>query len=144
MRAKPIPEGYHSVTPYLAVEGASRLIDFLKHTFGAEVREHIPGENGSVRHAEVMIGNSMVMLGDATCEAGPRPGNLYVYVEDTDATYRRALEAGAESIREPADQFYGDRSAGVKDPFGNHWWIATHIEDVAPEEIARRAAAAKH
>ncbi len=93
-------------------------------------------------HAQVKIGDSFVMMGEPMGEFQPMPASIYLYVEDTDATYQRALEAGATSIMEPADQFYGDRNAGVKDPFGNLWWIGTHIEDVSPEEIEKRAKAA--
>lgn len=92
-------------------------------------------------HAEVKIGDSVIMMGEPMGDFKPMPGSIYLYVKDTDATYRKAIQAGAVSIMEPADQFYGDRSAGVKDPLGNFWWIATHIEDVPPEELARRAAA---
>jgi PhnB protein len=141
MAVKPIPDEYHSVTPYLLVEGADTLIEFLKKTFGAEETVRMPAPGGKVGHAEVRIGDSIVMLADAsTSEAGqPMPAMVMVYVEDADKTYQRALEAGATSLREPADQFYGDRSAGALDSFGNHWWIHTHVEDVSPEEMARRA-----
>jgi len=98
--------------------------------------------DGSVRHAEVRIGDSHVMMGEAGGEWTPMPAGIHLYVEDCDAIYRRALQAGGTSLREPADQFYGDRSAGIKDPCGNSWWIATHIEDVPPAEIERRAKAA--
>jgi uncharacterized glyoxalase superfamily protein PhnB len=144
MVVKPIPDGYHSVTPYLAVPGVARLIDFIKQAFGAEgPLEKLTREDGSVMHAEVRIGDSILMLGEPAGQFPPMPSVLYLYVEDTDAAYQRALQAGATSVMEPADQFYGDRSAGVKDPSGNMWWIATHKEDVAPEELARRAAAFK-
>lgn len=141
MAVKPIPEGYHSVTPYLLVEGANSLIDFLKGTFGAEETVRMPRPEGKIGHAEVRIGDSIVMLADAsTSEAGqPMPATVMVYGEDADKIYRAALEAGATSLREPADQFYSDRSAGVRDPFGNHWWIHTHVEEVPPEEMAGRA-----
>lgn len=138
MAAKPIPEGYHSVTPYLTVPGVDRLIEFLKAAFDAREIGRLLRPDGGVMHAEVMIGDSKVMMGEPGCEYGPRPANLHLYVEDTDASYRRALAAGAISIREPANQFYGDRSAGVQDPSGNQWWIATHVEDVSPEELERR------
>jgi uncharacterized glyoxalase superfamily protein PhnB len=141
MPVKPIPDGYHSVTPYLAVEGAARLIDFLKQTFDAQEVERMMSPDGNVRHAEVKIGDSIVMLGEASGQWKPMPSILYVYVNDTDATYHRALQAGATSTREPTDQFYGDRNAGVLDPCGNQWWIATHIEDISPEELRRRAEA---
>jgi PhnB protein len=143
MAVKPIPDGYHTVTPYLIVEGAAALIDFVKAAFGAEEIFRMPGKDGTVGHAEVRIGDSMIMLADAQAEHPARPTMLALYVKDVDATYQRAIAAGATSIREPADQFYGDRSGGVQDASGMHWWISTHIEDVAPEELARRAAAQK-
>jgi PhnB protein len=136
-----VPEGYHTVTPYLTVENAGRLIEFLKHVFDAQEIERIPGPNGTIAHAEVKIGDSMIMMGDAGGEWKPMPGSLYLYVNDTDAAYKRALQEGGAAIMEPADQFYGDRNAGVRDPVGNVWWIATHKEDVPPEEMRRRAAA---
>jgi len=141
MAVKPIPEGYRSVTPYLIVQGASKLIDFAKLAFGAEETFRMPGPGGAIMHAEMRIGDSMVMLSDATPENPPMPIMIHLYVEDADRVYKRALAAGASSLREPADQFYGDRSAGVKDAFGNQWWLATHIEDVSPQELQKRAAA---
>lgn len=141
MAVKPIPDGYHSVTPYLIVQGASGLIDFMKQAFDAEESVRMERPDGTIMHAEVRIGDSVVMLSDAGGESTPMPGMLHLYVNDADATYRRALTAGATSLQEPEDQFYGDRSAGVKDQFGNQWWIATHIEDVSPEEMARRSEA---
>ena len=137
-KVKPIPSGYHSVTPYLIVEGAPRLIDFLKHTFNAEQSALVNGPDGRVVHAEVKIGDSMVMMSDATDQFKPIASNLYVYVENVDMVYKRALEAGAISVSEPTNQFYGDRNASVKDPLGNTWGIATHVEDPSPEEIQRR------
>jgi len=139
MAVKPIPDGYHSVTPYLIVQGVAKLIDFLKQAFDAKEIERMAGPDGTVMHAEVRIGDSVVMMGEARGESKPMPAALYLYVNDTDVTYRRALQAGATSLKEPADQFYGDRSGGVKDPAGNQWWIATRKEDVSPEELARRA-----
>jgi len=141
MPVKPIPEGYHSVTPYLVVEGVAALIDFLKQAFDAHEIERMARPDGTIQHAEVRIGDSVVMMGETPAETESMPTTLYLYVSDTDATYARALQAGATSVREPADQFYGDRSAGVKDRSGNFWYIATHVEDVSREELARRAAA---
>jgi PhnB protein len=141
MPVKPIPEGYHVVTPYLIVPGVARLIDFLKQAFDATEGERMEAPDGSIRHVEVRIGDSHIMLGESNAQWGPMPTSLYVYVPDTDATYRRAIEAGATSVMAPANQFYGDRNAGVKDASGNIWWIATHVEDVAPDEIKRRAEA---
>jgi uncharacterized glyoxalase superfamily protein PhnB len=133
------PPGYHVVTPYLVVDGAARLIDFLEETFDAREVERFAAPGNRVGHAELRIGDSVVMLGDAHGEHKPMPAMLYVYVEDCDATYQRALSAGATAVQPPADQFYGDRSGGVRDPVGNLWWIATHIEDVTPAELKRRA-----
>lgn len=141
MAVKPIPEGYHTVTPYLVVEGAARLIDFLKAAFDAEEVFRMSGEGDTVAHAEVRIGDSMIMLGDAGAEHQARPSMICLYVEDVDATYQKAIAAGGTSIKEPANQFYGDRSGGVTDASGMQWWISTHVEDVTPEELERRAAA---
>ena len=139
MTVNPIPEGYHTVTPYLVVNDAAKALDFAKRAFGAEERLRMDNPDGGIGHAEVMIGDSVVMLADPPPDGGHMPGVLHLYVDDTDKTYRRAIEAGGTSLREPADQFYGDRMAGVADAVGNHWWIATHIEDVSPEEMAQRA-----
>jgi uncharacterized glyoxalase superfamily protein PhnB len=141
MAVKPIPEGYRSVTPYLAIDGAEKLLQFLKQAFGAEESVRIDAPDGKIGHAEVMIGDSIVMLADAsTSDQGkPMPGMIHLYVDDVDKTYQRAIEAGGRSLREPANQFYGDRSGGVADPVGNQWWISTHVEDVPPEEMAKRA-----
>jgi PhnB protein len=136
---KPIPDGYHSVTPYLTVADAAALLEFMKAAFDAQVPELMRDEDGNVRHAEAQIGDSRVMVGQARGEWTPRPGTLYLYVADTDGTYRRAIEAGAKSLMEPATQFYGDRNAGVEDTQGNWWWIATRLEDLSQEELQRRA-----
>ncbi len=137
-KVNPIPSGYHSVTPYLVVEGVPKLIDFLKNTFNAQELARMKGPDGRVAHAEVKVGDPIVMMSDATPQYPPMPGNLYVYVEDVDMVYKRALEAGAASVSQPTTQFYGDRSASVKDPMGNIWGIATHVEQVSPEEMQRR------
>ena len=140
MAVKPIPEGYHTVTPLLSVRGAARLIDFLKKAFGATEIYRFPSPDGSVMHAELKIGDSVVMLGDAADEQHPpMPVALYLYVDDAEATYRKALDAGGESIGAPEDMFWGDRVATIKDFAGNKWWIATHVEDVASDELSRRA-----
>jgi PhnB protein len=139
MAVNPIPEGYHSVTPYLTVSNLPRVVRFTIDVFGAKQTEEVAGDDGTVRHAEVRIGDSMIMIGQARGEWTPRPGTIYLYVEDTHATYRKALEAGAKSLMEPATQFYGDVNAGVEDADGNWWWIATRVENVSPEEMARRA-----
>jgi PhnB protein len=139
MAVKPIPDGYHAVTPYLIVDGAAKLIDFLKETFGATELFRMGAPGGKVGHAEVKIGDSNIMIADNSSEWASRPAMLYVYVSDIDETHKRALAAGATQVKEPANQFYGDRSSGVTDPFGNYWGIATHVEDVSPEELERRA-----
>ena len=137
-RVKPIPEGYHSLTPILTVEGVSSLISFLKQVFDAKEEEVYKGPDGRVIHAELTIGDSILMLSDATLEFPARPAMINVYTEDVDAAYRRALKAGATSLREPSNQFYGDRTGGVRDAHGNQWWIATHVEDVSQEELEKR------
>jgi uncharacterized glyoxalase superfamily protein PhnB len=141
MAVKAIPEGYHSVTPYLIAQGSSKILDFVKETFDAQEIMRMPGPNGTIAHAEFKIGDSFLMISDGGEMFPPMPCSLYVYVEDVDATYNRALKAGATSVKEPANQFYGDRSASVKDFAGNIWGIGTHIEDVSPEEIERRVKA---
>ena len=138
MAVNPIPEGYHTVTPYLIVEGAAGLLEFVKSAFGAEERFRMPAPNDTIGHAEVKIGDSIVMVADAGEEWPAMPAFIYLYVDDCDATYQRALDAGATSVKEPEDQFYGDRNATVRDSVGNRWGIATHIEDVTEEEVARR------
>ena len=140
MTVKPIPDGFHTVTPYLVVEDVPRLIDFLKEAFEAVEVERTHQPDGSVMHAEVRIGDSMVMMGQARGEWKAAPVSLYLYVPDVDRVYQQALAAGAESMMEPQDQFYGDRNGGVKDPQGNTWWIGTRLENLSPEEIQRRAA----
>jgi PhnB protein len=140
MAVKPIPEGFHSVTPYIIVEGADKYIRFLKDAFGAEEHYRMPGENGKVMHAEVNIGSSRIMISDGSAEAVPTTGLFCLYVEDVDSVHKRAVAAGAVSVTEPKDQFYGDRSGGVKDFAGNQWWVSTHVEDVSEEEMKRREA----
>jgi PhnB protein len=122
----PIPAGFHSITPYLIVEGADRFLEFLRQAFGAEQKLRVPKPDGSIMHAEVRIGDSPVELADANDQYPARPTAIHLYVNDADAVYRRAIEAGATSTQEPVDQPYGDREAGVKDPCGNYWYIATH------------------
>jgi len=139
--AKPIPEGYHSVTVYLTVPGVAKLMDFLKQAFGAEEIDRMQDHSGRVGHAQMKIGDTFVMMGEPQASQQPKPCNLYLYVENVDAVYQQAIQAGGKSISEPKDQFYGDRSGAVEDPSGNGWWIATHIEDVSSEEIERRAQA---
>jgi PhnB protein len=143
MPVKPIPTGYHSVTPYLVVPGVARVIEFLKQAFKAEEVERMARPDGTVMHAEVRIGDSIIMMGEPNDKFPAMPAAVYLYVPDVDAAYKRALAAGAASTMEPANQFYGDRNAGVKDASGNVWWIATHVEDVPREEMAKLAVAAK-
>ena len=138
MAVKPIPTGQHSVTPYLVVEGAAKLIDFIKQAFDGKEEERMARPDGSIMHAQIRIGDSVVMLSDATAQFKPTSAMIHLYLEDADAAYKRAIQAGATSLMEPANQFYGDRSGGVLDPFGTKWWVATHVEDVTPEEMAKR------
>lgn len=140
MAVKPIPEGYHTVTPYLVVKNAARLIDFLKQAFDAEEISRMAMPDGRIKNAEIKIGDSMVMMGETADESRVMPSMLYLYVEDTDTVYEQAMKAGAISILAPTDQFYGDRNAGVKDPCGNQWWIGTRIENLTQEELEKRAA----
>lgn len=137
----PIPKGYRTVTPYLLVKGASAFLDFAKKALAAEVVRRSDGPNGAVMNSELKIGDSMLMCADPFPGNPGQPSMFYLYVTDCDAWYSRAVAAGAESVRPPQDEFYGDRNSGVKDPFGNQWWFATHIEDVSDEEIAKRAQA---
>jgi uncharacterized glyoxalase superfamily protein PhnB len=132
---KPIPEGFHTVTPCITVEGASRLIEFLEKSFDAVIQDKFFRADGTIGNASVRIGDSMVMIFDAHDQWKAKPASFYVYVPDCDAIYQKALAAGGTSLLEPADMFYGDRNAGVQDSAGNEWWIATHIKDVSPEDI---------
>jgi uncharacterized glyoxalase superfamily protein PhnB len=142
MTAKAIPEGYHTVTPYLVVRGAAKTIDFAKKAFGAETAsEPLKRPDGTIMHAEFKIGDSYVMISDASEQHQPMQSMLHIYVPNVDAVYQRAIAAGGKSVMEPMDMFYGDRSGGVKDPAGNQWFIGTHREDVAPQELKRRAEA---
>ncbi len=138
MAVKPIPDGYHSITPYLMIKDSPAFIEFLKKAFNAEEIHRSAGPDGKIMHAEIKIGDSMLMLSEANEMYPAEPCKFYLYVKDTDATYKQALAAGATSTMEPADQFYGDRNAGVKDAFGITWWIGTHVEDVSPEEMEKR------
>jgi PhnB protein len=146
---KPIPEGYHSVTPYLILSGAGDAIAFYKKALGAEEVMRLADPGGKVHHAEISIGDSRVMLADEHPEiqalspksVGGSPVSIHLYVEDVDAAVERAVVAGAKLVRPVADQFYGDRVGGIEDPFGYRWFIATHKEDLTMDEIRRRAAA---
>lgn len=147
---KPIPDGYHAVTPYLMINEAAKAIDFYKKVFGAQELMRIPGPGGKVMHAELKIGDSIIMLADEHPELdarGPQayggtPVSLMLYVADVDDVFKRALLAGAKEVRPLKDQFYGDRSGGISDPFGHQWTLSTHVEDVSSEEMQRRMAAA--
>ncbi|MFZ0631276.1 MAG: VOC family protein [Acidobacteriaceae bacterium] len=142
---KAIPHGYHSVQPYLHIRGAAKAIEFYKGVFGATEVLRMPQPDGRVGHAELRFGDSIVMLADEFPERGihgPQhyggaPMTLMHYTEDCDAIYKKALAAGSKSVREPADQFYGDRMAGFEDPFGFQWYVATHIKDMTPDELQR-------
>jgi PhnB protein len=148
-KINPIPLGYHSITPYLSIKGAAAAMEFYKKAFGAVELVNMPAPGGLVGHAEMRIGNSMIMLADECDEAqnkspqslGGTPVTLLIYTENCDETFKAAVSAGAKVVREPADMFYGDRSAGVLDPFGHSWFIHTHIEDVTPEQMESRLAA---
>ena len=143
MAVKPVPDGYGTVTPYLVIPDVAKVIEFLKKAFDA-TEAHPPHKDpdGRIMHAEVQIGTSRVMMGEPMGEFTPMPAMLHLYVEDCDALYKRAIDAGATPVMPVTDQFYGDRSGGVKDLAGNMWWISTHKEDVPPEEMEARAKAA--
>jgi PhnB protein len=140
MPANAIPQGFHTVTPYLVTPKLPQLMDFLKRAFGATERYSMPGPNGAIAHAEMQVGDSILMMGQPQGESQATHSMLYLYVPDIDATYKKAIAAGGVSVREPSDQMYGDRNGAVKDPAGNEWWIATHKEDVSPQEMERRMA----
>ncbi len=135
------PDGWHTVTPYIYNTNTSETIDFAIAAFGATLKEKHLMSDGSVMHAEITIGDSIIMMGDARDGKPPMPTMLYLYVEDCDSVYTSAMAAGGKSLREPTTEFYGDRSSGVTDPWGNQWWIATHVEDVSDEEMQKRMAA---
>ncbi len=139
MATDPKPKGYHSVTPLLSIKDVAQLIDFAKRAFGATEISRFEKPDGTIMHAEIRIGDSMIMLGDVAPGQPPTKAILYLYVDNADATYQQAIQAGATSIQKPVDQFYGDHSGGVTDPGGNQWWIATHVEDVPMDELKRRA-----
>ena len=144
MKPKPIPEGYHTLTPYLIVKGAARALDYYAQAFGAKELFRFPQPDGRIGHAEMEIGDSKFMLADEFPERdirapqGPPPVSMAVYTEDCDAMFNRAIAAGGKVVRPIANQFYGDRTGVLADPFGHQWSIATHVEDVPPEEMQRR------
>lgn len=129
---------YHTVTPYLIAKDATALINFLKNAFHGEVTEHMTQPDGRVMHAEVKVGDSIIMMGEAMEDNAPFPAMLYVYMKDTDGAYKSALAAGATSIREPKNEFYGHRTASVRDSQGNVWWLWSLVEELSPEELQRR------
>lgn len=149
MSAKPIPDGYHTATPYLVVKNAASALEFYKKAFGAEELLRLASPDGKIGHAEIKIGDSPIMLADEFPEMGYRgpqalggsPVSIMLYVEDVDARFNQAIAAGAKVKRPVKDEFYGDRAGNLEDPFGHVWTIATHKEDVSPEEIERRFAA---
>ncbi|HEY3185762.1 MAG TPA: VOC family protein [Gaiellaceae bacterium] len=150
MAVKPIPEGYHTLTPYLAVDDAAEAIEYYKKAFGAKERVRMDTPDGKIGHAELEIGDALLMLSDPFPQASTQPpkelggtsASVFMYVEDVDAVVKQAVGAGASVTMEVADQFWGDRFGTVTDPFGHVWSIATHVEDVPPEEMAERAKAA--
>ena len=148
-KVKPIPEGYHTATPYLIIKDAASAMEFYKKAFGATELERITDPDGKVRHGEIKIGDSPFMIADEHPEypdwlspisRGGTPVHIYLYVEDVDAVFNQAIAAGAKEMLPVKDQFYGDRSGGVTDPYGHVWYIATRKEEVSPEELMRRAA----
>jgi PhnB protein len=146
---KPIPDGYPRVTPYLVVAGAADAIDFYSRVLGAKERMRMDGPDGKVGHAELQIGDSVIMLADEFPDmqaVGPKtvggtPVSIHVYVEDVDKTFEQAVKAGAKELQPLENKFYGDRSATFEDPFGHQWTVSTHVEDIPPDEMAKRAAA---
>lgn len=149
-KVKPVPDNYHTVTPYLIIRNAAAALDFYKQAFGADEVMRVTAPNGKVGHAEIRIGDSAIMLSDEYPDMDARspetiggsPVMLHLYVENVDALVKRAVDAGATLKQPVADQFYGDRGGKIVDPFGHGWWIATHVEDVPPEEMEKRAAKA--
>ena len=148
-KMKPIPKGYHAVTPYLSVQGAAGAIAFYKKAFGASDIMRMPGPHGTIGHAEIQIGDSRIMLADEFPEMnflsprsfGGTPVNIHLYVQDADKVAEKAVAAGAKPLRPVAEQFYGDRSGSLEDPFGHVWHIATHVADIPMKELKKRAAA---
>jgi PhnB protein len=147
MAVQPVPEGYNTVTPYLGVEDAAAAIDFYQRAFGAKERSRMPGPGDTIMHAELELGDSLIMLSDPFPQASTKPPkelggtsvNIFLYVEDIDAVHKQAVDAGGTSLMEPDDMFWGDRFGSVQDPFGHTWTIATHVEDVSPEEMQKRS-----
>jgi PhnB protein len=146
MAVKPIPDGYHTATPYLVIQNAAAAIDFYKKAFGATELMRMPGPGGKVMHAELKFGDSVIMLADESPERGHRspkalggtPVSIMLYVNDVDTIYKQAIAAGGKTLQPVQDQFYGDRSGTLVDPFGHTWMVATHKEDVPPQEMEKR------
>lgn len=146
MAVQPVPEGYHTLTPYLIVNGAAKALEFYQKAFGAQELFRLTGPGDTIGHAEMKIGDSPFMLADEFPQMGaiaPKPGqghavSFMVYVPDVDAAFARAIEAGCSVLKPVQTQFYGDRSGSLVDPFGHHWTLATHVEDVLPDELQRR------
>jgi PhnB protein len=139
-KVAPIPKGFHTVTPFLIVQDAAKLLEFINKAFNGETTSMMKDPDGRVMHATARIGDSIIMTSDAMERFPAMPCMLYLYMNDVDAIYKQAIKAGGQSLREPTNEFYGDRSAGIKDAWDNQWWIATHVEDVNDEEMKRRAA----
>lgn len=144
-RVKPIPDGYNRVQPYLIIKDCAAAIEFYKKAFGMSERMRMTRPDGRIGHAEMQVGDSVIMMADEHADMdafgpehyGGSPVSLHIYVEDCDAIYRQATAAGAKTVREPADQAYGDRNAGVLDPFGYKWWLSTHVKDITKEELEK-------
>jgi uncharacterized glyoxalase superfamily protein PhnB len=144
-KVNPIPQGYHTVTPSIVVRGAADALDFYRKAFNAEETLRMPGPGGKIMHAEFRIGDSVIMLGDESPEMGSRsplsfggsPVSFFIYVENVDEAWQRAIKAGAKQVMPLADMFWGDRTGCVDDPFGHHWWLAQHVADLTPEEIQK-------
>ena len=138
MSVKPIPEGYQNVIPFLICTGADKVIDFCQKVFDAKVMDISKDEKGVIMHASIQIRDSAVMMSEGSEKFPAYSTMMYLYVENCDEVYNRGLDAGGKSLREPTNEFYGDRTSGFTDPSGNQWWVATHVDDVSPEEIAKR------
>lgn len=146
-KAQPIPKGYHTVTPTLFVAGAAKAIEFYKKALGAEEKSRFPAPDGKIMHAEIRIGDSILMLGDEMPEQGGKgpktlggsPVSFFIYGDNVDAAWKRAVDAGAKPIMPLADQFWGDRAGCVEDPFGHRWWLGQHLKDMTPEELQSAA-----
>ena len=137
-KINPVPQGFHTITPYFIVNNADKFIDFIKEAFGAVENHRSVTHEGRIMHAQLKIGDSFIMMGESAGEWKPMPCTIYMYVPDVDSVYDKALKTGGKKLREPANEFYGDRIGGVEDPWGNQWWISTHVEDVSPGEMKKR------